>query len=88
LWFAPEFGGLRAKGHLLSRSIVAAGRMWRPWNVLQYLPRHAWQLAMFTAIRNASSLVSSFATDVLLPRKSGSVRLGRTHKGQKAATSF
>jgi hypothetical protein len=45
-------------------------------------------LAMFTAIRNASSLVSSFATDVLLPRKSGSVRLGRTHKGQKAVTSF
>ena len=27
-----------------SRSIVAAGRIWRPRNVLQYLPRHARQL--------------------------------------------
>ena len=24
--------------------IIAAGRVWRPRNVLQYLPRHAWQL--------------------------------------------
>jgi hypothetical protein len=23
-------------------SIIPAGRIWRPWNVLQYLPRHAW----------------------------------------------
>jgi hypothetical protein len=47
-------------------SIVPACRIRRPWNVLQDLPRHAWQLgclAMFTAIRNASSRVSSFALD-------------------------
>jgi hypothetical protein len=25
-------------------SIIPAGRVRRPWNVLQYLPRHAWQL--------------------------------------------
>jgi hypothetical protein len=30
--------------HRPSRSIVATGRIWRPWNVLQYLPRNAWQL--------------------------------------------
>ena len=30
-----------------SRSIVPAGRIWRPWNVLQYLPRHARQLGDF-----------------------------------------
>jgi hypothetical protein len=24
--------------------IIPAGRIWRPRNVLQYLPRHAWQL--------------------------------------------
>ena len=35
-------------------SIVAAGCVPRPGNVLQNLPRHAWRLAMFTAMRNAS----------------------------------
>jgi hypothetical protein len=29
---------------LTARSIVPAGRIWRPWNVLQYLPQYAWQL--------------------------------------------
>ena len=27
-----------------SRLIIPTGRVWRPRNVLQYLPRHAWQL--------------------------------------------
>src|SRR6202795_3735295 len=33
---------MRRRWH--SRSIVTAGRIWRARNVLQYLPRHAWQL--------------------------------------------
>jgi hypothetical protein len=45
-------------------------------------------LAMFTAIRNASSRVSGFTADKLLPKTLGSVGLRRTHKGQKAATSL
>jgi hypothetical protein len=32
------------KPRIFGGSIVPAGRIWRPWNVLQYLPRHAWQL--------------------------------------------
>ena len=36
-------------------SIIPAGRVRWPRNVLQYLPRQALQLAMFTANRNASS---------------------------------
>ena len=33
-----------ADRHLVHHSIVPARRIWRPWNVLQYLARHARQL--------------------------------------------
>src|SRR5580704_8452984 len=35
---------MQSGGHCHSRSIVPAGRIWRPRNILEYLPWHAWQL--------------------------------------------
>jgi hypothetical protein len=42
---AKEIGFEKREPAVLSgRSIIPAGRIGRPRNVLQYLPRHAWQL--------------------------------------------
>jgi hypothetical protein len=64
---AASVGGLSRfwRAAIDTRSIVPAGRIWRPWNVFQYLPRHALQFdASYVdqgLILGASASLASFS---------------------------